>query len=138
MVLEPINSIQQTRDGNALLVSTLDSTIRLLDKGNGKLLQSYTGHVNTEYRIKATLALADAAVISGSEDGHIFVWDLLEGTIIEKLKAHESKVVSAVTWNAAPRRNEWASAGGDGKSIFLIQLGHCFHCILHHFILRFY
>lgn len=115
MVLEPINSIQQTRDGNALLVSTLDSTIRLLDKGNGKLLQSYTGHVNTEYRIKATLALADAAVISGSEDGHIFVWGLLEGTIIEKLKAHESKVVSAVTWNAAPRRNEWASAGGDGK-----------------------
>ncbi|KAI4143570.1 MAG: hypothetical protein LQ340_006957, partial [Diploschistes diacapsis] len=113
VVSEPINSVQQTRDGNALLVSTLDSTIRLFDKGNGQLLQSYTGHANKKYRIRSTLAQADAAVISGSEDGAIFIWDVLDGRVVEKLQAHGGNVVSAVSWNCALGRKEWASAGSD-------------------------
>ena len=107
--------MQQTRDGNAFLISTLDSTIRLLDKGNGQLLQSYAGHTNQDYRIRATLALADAAVISGSEDGILFVWDLLDGKILQRLEAHRGKVSSAVAWNSAPGKKEWASAGSDGE-----------------------
>jgi len=103
--------VQQTRDGNAVLVSTLDSTIRLMDKGNGNLLQSYRGHTNTDYRIRSCLGLADAAVISGSEDGCIYAWDLLEGKVVEKLKAHDGKVASAVAFNHV--RKEWASAGVD-------------------------
>ena len=112
---DPVNSVQQTRDGNALLISTLDSSIRLFDKGNGQLLQSYTGHANEKYRVRSTLALADAAVISGSEDGAIFIWNLLDGTVLERLQAHAGKVVSAVTWNSATGKREWASAGSDGK-----------------------
>lgn len=107
----PVTSVQQTRDGNAVLVSTLDSTIRLMDKGNGNLLQSYRGHTNTDYRIRSCLGLADAAVISGSEDGFIYAWDLLEGKVIERLKAHDGKVASAVAFNDV--RKEWASAGVD-------------------------
>ncbi|MCJ1330756.1 hypothetical protein MMC10_007443 [Thelotrema lepadinum] len=115
VVGQPINSVQQTRDGNALLISTLDSTIRLFDKGNGQLLQSYKGHSNENYRIRSTLAFADAAVISGSEDGCIILWDLLDGIVLEKLQAHGGKVVSAVSWNSALGKKEWASAGSDGK-----------------------
>ena len=115
--LEPITSVQQSRDGNAVLVSTLDSTIRLMDKGNGQMLQSYKGHTNQDYRIRSCLGLADAVVVSGSEDGQIYAWDLLGGTVTEKLKAHEGKVASAVAFNAA--RKEWASAGVDGKSAVL-------------------
>ena len=111
--LEPITSVQQTRDGNAILVSTLDSTIRLMDKGNGQMLQSYKGHTNQDYRIRSCLGLADAVVVSGSEDGQIYAWDLLEGRVMEKLSAHDGKVASAVAFNAA--RKEWASAGVDGK-----------------------
>lgn len=103
--------MQQTRDGNAVLVSTLDSTIRLMDKGNGNLLQSYKGHTNKDYRIRSCLGLADSVVVSGSEDGHIYAWDLLEGKIIQKLEAHGGKVASAVAFNVV--RKEWASAGVD-------------------------
>ena len=110
---EPITSVQQTRDGNAVLVSTLDSTIRLMDKANGQVLQSYTGHTNKDYRIRSCLALADSVVISGSEDGHIYAWDLLEGNILQKLKAHDGKVASAVACNSA--KKQWASAGVDGE-----------------------
>lgn len=84
-----------------------------MDKSNGQLLQSYIGHYNKDYRIRSCLGLSDAVVISGSEDGQIFAWDLLEGTVIEKLDAHDGKVASAVACNGG--RKEWASAGVDGE-----------------------
>lgn len=115
-VSEPITSVQQTRDGNAVLVSSLDSAIRLMDKANGQLLQSYLGHRNQEYRIRSCLGLSDAVVISGSEGGQIFAWDLLEGSVMEQLEAHDGKVASAVACNGA--RKEWASAGVDGELSF--------------------
>ena len=113
-----MTSVQQTRDSNALLVSTLDSSIRLLDKGNGQLLQSYVGHRNKDYRVRAALAFGDSLVISGSEDGCVYAWDLLEGKVVEKLLAHAGKVISSVAANAGSgSRKEWASAGGDGKFV---------------------
>jgi len=95
-----------------VLVSTLDSTIRLMDKGNGQMLQCYKGHQNTEYRIRSCLGMADSVVMSGSEDGKLYAWDLLEGRVIDKMEAYEGKVASAVTCNSV--RKEWASAGVDG------------------------
>ncbi|KAL8654551.1 MAG: hypothetical protein Q9226_003391 [Calogaya cf. arnoldii] len=110
----PITSVQQTHDGNTVLVSALDSVIRLMDKSNGQMLQSYKGHTNTDYRIRSCLGLADSIVISGSEQGKLYVWDFLEGQIIETLAAHDGKVASAVSC-CSPRK-EWASAGTDGKN----------------------
>ena len=75
-------------------------------------------------------------MLSGSEDGHIFVWDLLDGTVLHRLRhtqpsgtaqpnplqsassAAKKEVVSAVTFCGV--RKEWASAGGDGESPFLL------------------
>ena len=111
-----MTSLRQTKDGNALLISTLDSTVRLIDKGDGKLLKSYIGHKNTDYRVRATLALNDSIVISGSEDGSLFAWDLVDGSVTEKIVgAHGQKVVSAVDSNpGSGRSGQWASAGSDG------------------------
>lgn len=121
-IIASITSVRQTKDGNAVLVSTLDSTIRLMDKGNGQLLQSYRGHTNTEYRIRSCLGLTDSIVLSGSEDGMLYAWDLLEGKILEKISAHNGKVASAVVCNRV--RKEWASAGVDGgfEKIRLLEL----------------
>ncbi|KAL8890899.1 MAG: hypothetical protein Q9215_001976 [Flavoplaca cf. flavocitrina] len=112
----PITSVQQTADGNAVLVSTLDSVIRLMDKSNGRMLQSYKGHTNTDYRIRSSLGLGDSIVVSGSEDGKIYIWDVLEGKMVETMIAHERKVASAVS--CCNSRKEWASAGTDGEESF--------------------
>lgn len=119
--------MQQTKDGNAVLISSLDSPIRLFDKGNGQLLKSYTGHTTKNYRIRSCLGLADSVVLSGSEDGFIFAWDVLDGRVLDRLKAHEGKVISTVAWNG--RKKQWASGGTDGMktirftfSIFDLQL----------------
>ena len=117
MLADPITSVQQTRDGNAVLVSTLDSTIRLMDRGNGQLLQSYKGHTNKDYRIRSCLGMADSMVISGSEDGKLYAWNLLDGKVIERLEAHGGRVGSAVACNGV--KKEWASAGVDGECLIL-------------------
>ncbi|KAM0803290.1 WD40-repeat-containing domain protein [Usnea florida] len=109
---QSITSVQQTRDRNGVLISTLDSTIRLMDKANGQLLQNYRGHTNKNYRIRSCLGMADSVVISGSEDGKLYAWDLLGGKVIESFEAHGGKVSSAVACNGV--KKEWASAGVDG------------------------
>ena len=110
---DPITSVQQTRDANAVLVSSLDSTIRLMDKVNGQLLQSYKGHKNLDLRIRSSLGLADSVMVSGSEDGSIYAWDLLESEFIEKFDVHGGKIAIASAFNGT--RKEWASAGADGE-----------------------
>ena len=128
VVGHPVTSLAGTRDGATVMTSTLDSTLRLFDRRDGKVLQSFRdeGFMNENYRIRAALGMNDSVVISGSEDGSICVWDLVEGKMIHRLRhalhtsvAGESKrkdVVSAVTYCPSGRR-EWCSAGGDGNVI---------------------
>lgn len=87
---------------------------------------------NTNYRIRSVLAAADSLAISGSENGSIFVWDVLSGSVKHHLQhgqrvitgggdaaanstGSKKDVVSAVAWNQL--RKEWASAGGDGSVV---------------------
>ena len=84
-----------------------------MDKGNGQLLQGYRSHANQNYRIRSCLGLMDSVVISGSEDGKLYAWDLVEGKVIKELQAHNGKVASAVACNDS--KKQWASAGVDGK-----------------------
>lgn len=135
-----VTSVTATLQNDSVLVSTLDSTLRLFDKSDGKMLQRYGNtarapgqemYVNTKYRIRAALALHDTYVVSGSENGKIYVWDLLGGTV-EHVLSHSDphseggidvkesrKVVGVVAFcpasNRAGGKKEWASAGGDGS-----------------------
>jgi mitogen-activated protein kinase organizer 1 len=138
--LVSVTSVSPTRRNDAYLVSTLDSTLRLMDKSSGKLLQSYRSpnvrycpqrglgallkrvqFSNTNYRLRSTLGSHDSVVLSGSEDGRIIAWDLLEGNVLHELwhdesmegaKGSKRSVVGVVT--ECPVRDEWCSAGGDG------------------------
>lgn len=93
-----------TNDGHCLLASCLDSTVRLIDVGSGEILQSYQGHTNREFRVTACASPDDAYVISGSECGNVFVWDLVEGNIVESLAAHTKNVAGVLS----SRRDERA------------------------------
>lgn len=86
----------------------------MIDKGNGQLLKSYKGHLNNDYRLRSCLGLTDAVVVSGSEDGFIYAWDLLDGRILHKLEAHAGKAASSVAWNGS--KKQWASGGIDGTA----------------------
>lgn len=80
-VSSPITCTCFSRDGQCTLVSSLDSTLRLLDKDTGELLGEYTGHKNQEYKLDCCLSERDTHVVSCSEDGKVYFWDLVEGAL---------------------------------------------------------
>jgi len=87
-----ITCVNLSHDGNCVLVSTLDSTIRLLDKSTGEHLNEYKGHVNTAYHVASNLMSTDGHVVSGSEDHTICFWDLVERNLIRTLRGHVATV----------------------------------------------
>jgi hypothetical protein len=74
----PVTSVFPTVDGQTYLVQSLDSTIRLMDAQNGKLLNTFKGHVNDAYRSRACFGHAEASVVSGDEQGCVWAWDLVD------------------------------------------------------------
>lgn len=85
-----------TKDSQCVLVSSHDHTIRLMDVETGEMLGEYTGHKNGKYIIECALNLKDDHVISGSEDGFIYFWDLIEAKVKEKVKLKDNKVIHSI------------------------------------------
>jgi mitogen-activated protein kinase organizer 1 len=117
----PVTSLCCTRGGDAILVGTLDSTLRLLDTGTGKLLQTFSGNdermlSNEKYRLKSTLAMNDTVALCGTEDGRVLGWDVLSGKVTWELEHTQGKaVVGAVV--ECPTREEWCSVSGNGTAV---------------------
>lgn len=78
---EPVTSAIPSSDGTTLLVSTLDSHVRLFDTTSGKLLNAFTGHNHTSYRCRACFGHEEATVVCGDEDGAVWAWDLVDVSI---------------------------------------------------------
>lgn len=112
---QPVTSVRQTSDEQALLVASLDSTVRLLDKANGGLLMNYEGHENTKYRIPAVFGHSELYVACGSEDGRIFMWDLEKGRKVGEVQGHHDRVVSGVS--ISQKTGQMITCGGDGKIV---------------------
>lgn len=108
---DPVTSVAFSHDQNCVLASTLNSTIRLLDKETGELLSEYTGHKNDDYKLDSALSHNDAYVVSGSEDGDVCIWDLVSGNTVFRRKAHPS-VVASIAYH--PKKPLMISASVDG------------------------
>uniref|UniRef100_A0A0E0CLQ7 Uncharacterized protein n=1 Tax=Oryza meridionalis TaxID=40149 RepID=A0A0E0CLQ7_9ORYZ len=86
----PVNCISLSNDRNCLLANCLDSTVRLLDKSTGELLQEYKGHICKSFKMDCCLTNDDAFVVGGSEDGYIFFWELVDAPVVSSFRAHSS------------------------------------------------
>lgn len=132
VLAHPVTSVRCSSDGNALLASTLDGHIRLLDRMDGKVLSAFSGektvaggigkpkysYRNSELRVRSVFAMGDAVVLSGSEEGTAgaaaFAWDVVEGEVIAAVPVGEKvKAVSCVAWNEGV--GDWAAGCSDGK-----------------------
>ncbi|KAI5780865.1 WD40-repeat-containing domain protein [Geopyxis carbonaria] len=111
-----VTSVKQSADGAATLVGALDGMVRLMDKTDGKMLQNYKGHKNTEYRVKSCFAEKEELVVSGSEDGTIWCWDLVEGGKRQVLSGHGGKVVTGVDY-CPGGKSQMVTGGSDGTVV---------------------
>lgn len=119
-----VTSVSPSQDGEGYLVSTLDSTLRFMDRPSGKCLQTFRHEefVNETYRLRSTLAGEGELAVSGGEDGSVFCWVVGSGRLRYRMfhreegkeeRRSKKSVVSAVAWN--PVKKQIASAGGDGE-----------------------
>lgn len=93
----PATRVQLTRDGLCLLASCLGGPLRLLDKSSGQSLQEFKGHKNIQFYLDCALSEDDAHVYSGSEDGVVCCWNLVEGTLIERLRHPTTTTVHSLS-----------------------------------------
>jgi mitogen-activated protein kinase organizer 1 len=91
----PVTSLASMKDGEAVLVSTLDGRVRLVDRKNGSCLMTYKGHENAEFRIRSCFGGRERWVLCGSEGigsvldtkgrgGEVVVWDTVSGEVLKR------------------------------------------------------
>lgn len=107
----PVTSVSVSHDGHCLLASCMDGAVRLLDKEGGDLLATYRGHKHTSYKLDSCLTPSDAHVVSGSENGQVFYWELVDAAVVKQFAAHSGAVCSIAMH---PEAALLLTAGTDG------------------------
>lgn len=154
VLAHPVTSVRCSADGNALLASTLDGYIRMLDRADGKLLAAFRGagqeerdqqrgsgaamrprhtYRNTELRVRSVFARGDAVVLSGSEaapgegaglGAAVFAWDVLSGEVSATVPVGEK--VKVVSCVAWNEKGGcWAGGCSDGKREIVLLAWFC-------------
>lgn len=90
--------------------------VSLVEKSSGKKLQTYSGHSNTSHRLASCFDNEDATVLSGSEDGFIYQWDLVSGKVVKCYDSVHKRAVSSVAFH--PTQKAFLSASYDGTCVF--------------------
>jgi WD40 repeat protein len=109
-----VTSVKLSHDGKSVLVSCMPDELQLYSlEGRLQLTRKFVGHVHARYQIKSCFgAPKDRFVLSGSEDGHVYVWQNNNTTPIEVLSGHTGSV-NAVAWNPVLSRKLFASCSDD-------------------------
>ena len=76
----------------------MDRSCRLIEVATGTQLNLYKGHKHETYALESCFSHDDAYLCSGSEDGRVVVWRLVEATVIADFKAANSAACS-VSWH---------------------------------------
>ena len=117
-----VTSLSMSRDARTVLVGTLDSRLRLMDRESGACLKTYAdpGWRNEELRVQSVLGGGERFIIAGDEltaanaaagegstgEGRIWVWDLLSGELVTKV---------VVPWGPKGSDSRKRVVGRDGK-----------------------
>lgn len=155
MLAHPVTSIRCSADGNAVLVSTLDSYIRMLDRADGKLLAAFGGpkkkdvvtqqprsfvstkprhtYRNSELRVRSVFAQGDGVVLSGSEaatdDGAALGAAVFAWDVLTGeviATVPMGDKVKVVSCVAWNEKGNWAGGCSDGKHLGLFNnVGRC-------------
>ena len=91
-------------DEQCVLVSVLRSALLLMDRASGEMLNEFSGHVNRTYAIANCMNRESSEVITGSEDGNVYIYDLVEATCKQKLPHANDKTVHSLSYHPAEAR----------------------------------
>ena len=101
---EQVTCSTLSKDDQCMLVSVLDNRLMLFDKSSGELLSEYKGHVNKSYNVENCMNNTSSQIFSGSEDGFVYVWDLVDSKIKQKLQHGTGKTVHSLSYHPEEKK----------------------------------
>ncbi|KRX03874.1 WD40-repeat-containing domain [Pseudocohnilembus persalinus] len=104
-----IQNLAMSHDKQTYIASSLKSTIYLVDRNDGDIMQQYSGHKTSQYHTAIQYYWGDQ---SGSEDGYLFLYDFTKGTILSKIK-NNNKSISTIAM--CPDKKTFLTGSLDSK-----------------------
>lgn len=98
----PVSYVRFSPNGKYILLSTLDGSIRLWDHMNDKVVKTFTGPEESKKICEKFSCSSDfivledkePLVVSGSDRGDVFVWDLQTRKLLNSINLDTSPVLS--------------------------------------------
>jgi COMPASS component SWD3 len=119
-----VSCVKWSPNGRYVLVSSLDSTVRLWGvKSPSCVVKTYRGHRNERLCVSAAFVCVPAGkqqqqqqqcVVSGSEDGKVYLWGVQSRKVVQRLGGHDDAVLSLA---AHPSQGVLASGGTSGDGV---------------------
>mmetsp|Transcript_7672 Transcript_7672/g.16595 ORF Transcript_7672/g.16595 Transcript_7672/m.16595 type:complete len:336 (+) Transcript_7672:62-1069(+) len=88
----PVSAARFCPNGRFILSGSLDSKLRLWNFEKGKAVKHYEGHTNTQYCVFSGFCTSGGGnwVVTGSEDGSIFVYELNSRKVLQHIPCKSS------------------------------------------------
>ncbi|KAJ7085797.1 WD40 repeat-like protein [Mycena belliarum] len=111
-----LTSLCISHNSQYALISRSPDDIQLWDLNLGRMARKYTGQRQTQDIIRSCFGGFESNfVISGSEDGNVYVWHRDTGVLLEVLEGHGEGSVNCVAWN--PRNERMFASCSDDHTI---------------------
>lgn len=80
LVGHPVTCIAPSKNSprESILVSSSDGKIRIFDRTNGSVLQTFEGHSIGVVRNKAVWGYGEGSVLTGDEEGRVYGYNVLD------------------------------------------------------------
>ncbi|KAI0820195.1 WD40 repeat-like protein [Trametes gibbosa] len=105
-----LTSVKISQDSQYALINRASENgppaeIQLLDLNTEQVVRKYMGHTQSKHVIRSCFGGVEGNfVLSGSEDGNVYIWHRETGALLEVLAGHGEGSVNSVTWNPANER----------------------------------
>uniref|UniRef100_A0AC34Q7W7 Mitogen-activated protein kinase organizer 1 n=1 Tax=Panagrolaimus sp. JU765 TaxID=591449 RepID=A0AC34Q7W7_9BILA len=116
---ESVTDVHISEDKQSLLMASMKSPIKVIDKNNGRILAEYSGHKNDEFKVECGILYSNEEIVTGSEDGYVYIFDYISKKIIGKLDHLPAKYVHSLTIH--PKKNVLISISRDRLFLWINQ-----------------
>lgn len=101
----PVSFVKYSPNGKFILSGTLDGKLRLWNTSNSKCVKTYSGHSNSKYCLATSFMTSfrqHPLIVTSSEDGKLWCYDLNTKECIQKVDAHSDVILGVDCHDSLP------------------------------------